>query len=119
MARARIIYGRKNRYFADEREVTREEFDRLFPTRIKDLLSSGRAPDGHRSSCWPQKGSDALCVQPQQIAEAHQLARDRGVSTEFTREGQPIFTSQRHRRDYCQKVETRVVDRNGSYGDPT
>ncbi len=118
MAKAKIIYGRVNKYFADDREVSRKELDRIFPNRIADLLLAGKSPDGHRSACWPQTGSDALAVHPKQINEASQLARDRGVNTEFTSEGQPIFSSAGHRRAYCQKVETRVVDRNGGYSDP-
>lgn len=117
MARGKIVYGRKNRYFVDDREVTRAEYDRTFPNRIDDILSASATPDGHRSSCWPLV-SDACAVHPDQAQQATDRARTLGVPTEFRPDGRPVFVSQGHRREYARKVE-RMVDRNGCYGDPT
>ena len=65
---------------------------------------------------WPMV-SDAVAVMPNQIQEAAEAARKHGVPTDFTPKGQPIFTSPRHRRDYCERVRG-VVDRNAGYSDP-
>lgn len=115
MARAKIIYGRITRFYVDDVEVTRAEFDKTFPNRIKDLLQSGKGPDGNRSACWPMKGSDALSVTPQRIPEAVKSDAERGVPTEYTSEGQPIFRDRGHRRDYLKAYG--YVDRSGGYGD--
>lgn len=123
MARAKIIYGRKNRYFADDREVTKAEFDRIFPSRFHDLIhSNGSVPDGHRSGCWPMV-SDSCAIHPTQAQEIFEKARKSGVPTEFRVDKgsglvQPVFTSQAHRREYARKVEG-MLDRNACYGDPT
>lgn len=117
MAVGRVVYGRVPHYFLDGKPVSKAEYDRAFPSKIKEVLESGQVADGHRPGCWPMV-SDALAVHPTQIGEAHDRARRAGVPTEFTGQGQPIFTSQVHRRDYARKVEGRVVDRNACYGDP-
>lgn len=115
MRRAKVIYGRVNKYFIDEEEVSREEFDRAFPNRIKDLLKKNKAPDGARSACWPMKGSDALSVIPSRIPEATASDLAKGVPTEYTSEGQPIFRDRGHRREYLRAYG--YHDRAGGYGD--
>lgn len=61
--------------------------------------------------------SDACAVHPSQVAEAHADARAKGVPTEFTKGGRPIFRDQAHRAAYCKAYGYR--DRNGSYRDYT
>ncbi len=65
---------------------------------------------------WPMV-SDAAAVHPSQAKEATEDAAKKGVPTEFTKGGRPIFTSQGHRAAYCKAYGYR--DRNGSYGDYT
>jgi hypothetical protein len=56
-------------------------------------------PGGDRPAGWPRK-SLALAVHPSQIAEAYQDARDRGVPTEFAKDGQPIMQNAAHQKAY-------------------
>jgi len=42
--------------------------------------------------------------------------RRKGVPTDYTRDGCPIFTSRAHRKRYCEAHG--YFDRNGGYGDP-
>lgn len=115
MAKAKIIYGTKTRFFVDDVEVTRAQFDKAFPNRIQDLLKTGKGPDGNRSACWPMKGSDALSVIPKRIPEAMQSDAEHNVPTEYTSEGQPIFRDRGHRREYLKAYG--YHDRSGGYGD--
>lgn len=93
----------KKAYFIDGKEVSFEEYDSVAPHKIKDVIESRRAADGHRPSCWPM-ASDAAGVNPDQIKEATEGARKAGVPTEFNREGQAIFTDNNHRRRYLKHM---------------
>jgi len=73
-------------------------------------------PGTQRPACWPMK-SDAAGCHPDQIPEAIAAAERKGVSINFTRDGRAIFTSQKHRKEYCERV-VGLFDRSGSYGDP-
>ena len=61
--------------------------------------------------------SAAAGVHPSQAKAAYDAAQHYGVPTDFTKEGDPVFTSQRHRKDYCEKVRG-FYDGDGCYGDP-
>lgn len=69
---------------------------------------------GHRAGCWP-KASWGAGVHPSQVAEAHAKSVKDGVPTEFTRDGDPIFTSRGHRSRYLKTIG--MHDRDGGYGD--
>lgn len=69
----------------------------------------------HTPGNWPMK-SDAAGVHPDQIQEAYQHSVKVGIPTEFTPDGRAVFTSRKHRRDYCRAIG--LHDRNGGYGDP-
>lgn len=110
--KARVIYRSSGPvYLLDGREVTREEYDAALPDRPLE----GAAPMTESTSAWPIK-SDALGVHPKQAREAEEHARQKGVPTEFTPQGQPVFRSREHRKQYCRAYG--VYDRNGGYGDP-
>lgn len=64
---------------------------------------------------WPM-ASDAAGVHPNQVEGVRDRARQRGIPTEFTRDGRPIFTSARHRKRYCEAVG--LYDRNAGPSDP-
>ena len=123
MATGRIVHhpydASKSRYYVDDKEVTRAQFDRAFPSKLKELLDSHMAPDGHRSACWPAQGSDALAVHPKQLREAQELAAARGVPTDFDHHNRPVFRDRKHRKDYCRIVEGNKHDNNAGYSDPT
>jgi len=65
-------------------------------------------------SNWPLE-SDAAGVHPDQAKEYGDYLREKGVPTEIRENGNPVFTSQRHRKLVCQA--TGMYDRNASYGD--
>lgn len=66
------------------------------------------------SSNWPQT-SVAMGVQPEQREEATKDARSRGVPTEFNLQGDAVFTSRAHRRDFLKAYHAH--DHDGGYGD--
>ena len=63
---------------------------------------------------WPLE-SDAAGVHPDQAREYSDYLRAQGVPTEVLPNGNPVFTSQRHRARVCRAVG--LYDRNASYGD--
>jgi len=73
--------------------------------------SSGDTPPGN----WPLK-SEAAAINPKQIPEAIEFCRTHGVPTEFTRSGQPIFTSRDHRKRHLDARN--MFDRQAGFGDP-
>lgn len=60
--------------------------------------------------------SYALGIDPSEVAEYTAKDNAAGVPTEYNNDGEPIFTSKKHRRDYCHAHN--VHDRNGGYSDP-
>ena len=61
--------------------------------------------------------SDAAGVQPNQVEQAQKRVAELGVPTEYNPQtGNPIFTSRKHRKEFCEAVG--LFDRNGGYGDP-
>lgn len=111
MATYKITYDRGGQrvYMIDSREVTREEFDRILPS--KPIAVPGAA---HTPGAWPMV-SEAMGVQPDQIAEAAAHARSNGVPTEFTPDGRAIVRDRKHRRDLLRLY--RYHDKQGGYGD--
>ncbi len=85
----------------------------FLPCRCEDLRA-GYMGNGHLPACWPQK-SEALAVHPDQIGEATEVARQKGVPTEHDPQGRPIFTDRNHRKRYCAAFG--YFDRGAGYGD--
>lgn len=52
---------------------------------------------------WPMKPCIASGVQPEQAQELRDLFKRHGVPTEVTKDGDPIYTSPKH-REKCLKV---------------
>lgn len=109
MARGRIVYGKFTRYFVDDAEVTKEEFDAAFPA--KDI---SEGPAFTQATGWPLE-SAAAGVHPDQVQEAMQEAAKRGVPTEYTKKGRAIMRDRAHRRAFNKSHGFR--DNDGSYGD--
>lgn len=67
-----------------------------------------------KTRLWPIM-PDASGVNPEQIPE--QMAYDRmmGVPTDYTPDGRPIITGQKHYRDHCRA--NGLFHRNAGYGD--
>ena len=77
------------------------------PVNARNLNANGRA--------WPVI-SAAAGVLPSQIDEAQAHSRQIGIPTDFTPDGDVVFTDAAHRKRYCQAIG--LYDRNGGYGDP-
>lgn len=97
------------RYFIDGKPVTKKAFDAAFPDKplVGDL-------GGQQLGCWPM-ASEGAAVHPLQVGEAVESAKKRGVPTEFTSDGRPIFTGRDHRRRYLKAYA--FHDRDGGFGD--
>ena len=98
-----------DRYYIDNLEVSKEEFDEAFPA-----LPGGDTP-WMGFIGWKPIVSDAMAVHPSQVKEAVLDAAKKGVPTEFLPDGRPVLTSRSHRRAYLRAY--RFHDRNGGYGD--
>lgn len=96
-------------YLIDGREVTEAEYREHFPaaTAVNGIMTP---PTG----CWPMT-SEALACHPDQIPEARASAEARGVQTDFTPDGSPIFRDRDHRRRYMRAYG--YHDKDGGYGD--
>jgi len=79
-------------------------------------LAAEHARTAHNPGNWPMV-SNAASVHPDQVGEAVALDNERGVPTEYTRRGQPIFRDRGHRRDWCRAHGLR--DNDGGFGDAT
>ena len=102
--------GSNKVYLLDDREVSKEEFDVVFPDVVEP------APGPCSLSAVPPNVSDALAVHPLRCEEAEADARAKGVPTEFEREfGRPVFTSREHQKRYLKAYGYRNHD--GGYGD--
>ena len=101
--------NRHNRWFPPGAQPTHIRVGRGVAVlqQICDTRRSGQT--------WPLY-SDAVGVHPDQVGEAWGHSRSQGVPTEFTADGRAIFTSARHRKQYCEAYG--YFDRNGGYGDP-
>ncbi len=63
---------------------------------------------------WPMK-SIALAVHPKQVKEAIESARKRGVPTDFTSDGRPVFTDRAHYNAYMRAYH--FYNRDAGYSD--
>jgi hypothetical protein len=59
----------------------------------------------------------SLAVRPNQVKKARKLAEAKGVPTEFSKDGSPIFRSRQHRAAYCRAMN--AIDLQGGYSDAT
>lgn len=97
-------------YLIDGRAVSPDVFRESFPDQ---LILPGQPPAGPSLTGWPMV-SEAMAVHPKQLELARKLDRDRGAPpTEYTPKGQPIFTSERHKRAF---IKAHGVHDNNSYG---
>ena len=97
------------RYFLGHKEVTEKAYRKEYPAPKKHGIPGGTPLKG-----WPIV-SDAMKVHPKQIAEHAALCKAKGVPTETTEIGQPVFRDRSHRKKYLRAFG--YHDRNGGYGD--
>ena len=69
----------------------------LFKRDIAADLRAGGVHSGEGG--WPMYSEAAAC-HPSQVDEYAKTARDRGVPTEYTRDGRPKFENYNHRKRY-------------------
>jgi len=77
--RLRIVFGKETTYFVNDKEITKEEYEKEFPP--KSLEEIGPC-DGHRPGIWPMY-SEALAVHPDQVDEANERARKCGIGARY------------------------------------
>jgi hypothetical protein len=103
----------KDAYFLDGKQVSKKVFDRKMNASIpKDRR--GIAPGGRKKRWrnWPMV-SDAMAVHFKQLPLARKLDKARGAPpTEYTKQGQPIWTSEAHKRAF---IKAHGVHDNNSY----
>jgi hypothetical protein len=80
--------------------------------KVSDLVPQ---PGTNGIAKWPIH-SDAMGINPSQVAEAQAVLAAHGVSTEYDNQGRPVLTDARHRRRHAEALG--FFDRNGGYGDP-
>lgn len=98
----RVIYGHggNRTYFINDMEVTEAEWHARFPSRIEDLLAQGVSTKSMTPGKWPI-ASEALAVHKDQIPEAIETAKQKGVPTTFDKDGRPLMTSPEHFQQYA------------------
>lgn len=64
---------------------------------------------------WPMV-SYAAGVSPDEVPAMMEVDRKHGVETNYTSDGDPIFTSPKHRKKYCEAHG--LYDRNAGLSDP-
>ena len=127
--RFKTIYGRTDRYFIDDTEVTKEEYDAALPNRGVDMIDAQTPPMTNSLTGWPLISFGAA-VDPSQIDAAEAHNRRVGDNVRYVRPGEEklysskegdigpgdaIFTS-RHQRKLHLKNKG-FHDRIGGYGD--
>jgi hypothetical protein len=90
----------------DGKPVTLKQWRKVFPKKA----GVGVTMDG--TGTYPHN-SMAAGVHPRQVGEAMEHAKKNGVPTDFTPDGQAIFTSRNHRRAYLRLLNMRD---NNAYG---
>lgn len=108
----------KFKYKVNGVELTEEQWQASLPPTPKRRRRRKKAGVTFMTApakAWPMV-SDGAGVDPTQIEEAKALAKSQGVTIDFNHEGQAIFRSRAHRREYCRLRG--LHDRNGGYGDP-
>jgi len=117
MARAKIVWGSRGKksYFADDKPVSKAEFDRLFPTKIEDLIRTQTPINTlmNTSAAWP-RNSDALGCHPNQKEAAQAESIRLGVPTEYTSDGKAVLRDGAHQRDFMKALK--MHNRDGGYG---
>ena len=105
--RKTMEFEERPEYLINGKAVSKAAYDRAFPEQEG-------CPMGPPLSGWPII-SEAAAVHPKQRAEHEALCRAKGVPTDTTPQGNPVFRGRAHRKQYLKAFNFR--DRNGGYGD--
>lgn len=82
---------------------------------IASIPSPGGPTRNVAGAGWPMI-SEAAAINPEDVPREQARLKKRGIYTEYTPTGEPIFRSPSHRKAYCEAVG--LYDRNGGYSDP-
>jgi hypothetical protein len=82
---------------------------------LRDMSAEARGSTPRSCGNWPLVAEFAG-VHPSQVARLREHEAKHGVTTEYTKGGDPIWTGPEHRRKYCEVHG--LYDRNGGYSDP-
>jgi sugar/nucleoside kinase (ribokinase family) len=99
--------GDKAVYELDGKAVAKEEFFAAFPPVEEFSAAALCAAPPHKS--------DGLAVHPDQVQEATESAKRKGVPTEFLPDGRPVMRSRAHQKQYLRAYG--FYNRDGGYGD--
>lgn len=125
--RGKVVHTPKGpRYFLDGKPVTKAAYDRAFPSKLDELLAvpeelrSGGAV-GQATTTWPMV-SEALAVQPSQVAEANARNKKHGVAARYDAEGFCHIPTRAERAKLIRLERTHggmpgLCDNRGGYGD--
>ncbi len=108
-----VGFGEKTKYFIDfgglkgRVQVDEAVFVQHFPDH--------KIGDGSGLIGFKPQACEMLAVHPDQITEATDNAKLKGVPTAFDGLGRPVFTSRAHRKEYMEKYG--FFDRSGGYSD--
>lgn len=112
--RSRIVYGNPNRYYLEDKEVSKDEYDKAHESKLDGLFAEGTFLPSQTTTCWPMV-SEALAVHPKQRQAAVEHAKRHGVPTDFDHLNRPIFRDRGHRKQYLRIRGAH--DNSGGYGD--
>ena len=118
-AKTRVVYKSyqsKPIYYVGDVEVAEAEYRAATADRFEEIVLGG-VPSCPHSAGWPIY-SESAAVHPDDIPAAMKAARERGVPTEFDKEGRPELRDPHHRREYLEKVRG-FFDGDAGYHDPT
>ena len=98
-------------YFLDGKAVSQRTYEKRYPPVER---TGGRNLMTQSTTAYP-KTSDGMAVHPNQREEAMADAKAKGVDTFFNEQGQPVFTSRLHQKQYIARYGFHNND--GGFGD--
>lgn len=82
---------------------------------FRDMVAEIRPQQGATDPWRKGLASEAAAVHPDQIREAKKYLERKGIKTEFTPDGRPVFRSRPHRKAHLEAFH--LYDKDGGYGD--
>lgn len=114
--RFRVTYGKPTRYFVDDKEVSKAEYDAASPKgRLKALFAACTTARSQTTTCWPMR-SDALSCHPKQIAAVMERNKKHGITgVSYEADGTCVISDREARRQIM--ALEGMHDNHGGYGD--
>lgn len=92
------FYENQTVYFLGNKEVTKEEFDAAFPSKLSELFGGGVEVNTNcRPGCWPMT-SRSMGVHPSQVAEGNADLKKAGVPCHYDNTGGLVIPDQAARK---------------------